>query len=282
MGLFAVLFGAASAACAAAAVFTRADPAVAVALEPLREQAAPGRGRWMESLETLGRTRLAGRSSALLRRRLELAGQPWRIEAVLGAKALLTGSAIILCLALTPLVPVAAVVSVPVGVAAFRAPEFVMARLAKRRQERIAAQVPDLGELLLATTQAGLTPPVAFGRAAEVLERPLVDEMDSALRQIELGVPWRQALEGAVAHVDDPSFRRVVSTLSRTQRLGTSVTSSLRSVTDDLRSERRALAEERARRAPVKMLFPLVFLILPAFLLLTVGPVVLATIRSFR
>jgi len=236
----------------------------------------------MEALETLGRTRLAGRRSELLRRRLELAGQPWRIEAVLGTKLLLTGCTVALCLALTPLVRVAAVVSVPVGVAVFRSPEFVMARLAKRRRQRIAAQVPDLGELLLATTQAGLTPPVAFGRAAEVLERPLADEMDSALRQIELGVPWRQALEGTVAHVDEPSFRRVMSTLLRTQRLGTSVTSSLRSVTDDLRSERRALAEERARRAPVKMLFPLVFLILPAFLLLTVGPVVLATIRSFR
>jgi tight adherence protein C len=282
VGPFAVLFGAASAACAAAAVFTRADPAVAVALEPLREEAAPGRGRWMKALEEVGRTRLGGGSSELLRRRLELAGQPWRIEAVLGAKVLLTGSAVALCLALIPLAHAAALASLPVGLAAFRSPEFVMARLAKRRQARIAAQVPDLGELLLATTQAGLTPPVAFRRAAEVLERPLADEMDSALRQIDLGVPWRQTLDEAVAHVDDPSFRRVVSTLSRAQRLGTSVTSTLRSVTDDLRSERRALAEERARRAPVKMLFPLVFLILPAFLLLTVGPVVLATIRSFR
>ena len=78
------------------------------------------------------------------------------------------------------------------------------------------------------------------------------------------------------------SLRRVLASLSRTQRLGASVTGALRTVADDLRGERRTLAEERARRAPVKMLFPLVFLILPAFLLLTVGPVVLATIRSLR
>ena len=51
---------------------------------------------------------------------------------------------------------------------------------------------------------------------------------------------------------------------------------------EDLRADRRARAEEAARRAPVKMLFPLVFLVLPAFLLLTVGPVVLATVRSLR
>jgi tight adherence protein C len=282
MGPFAVLFGSISAGCAAAAIFTRTDPGVAVALEPLRGDAAPRRERWMDALEAMGRTRFAGRSPELLRRRLELAGRPWRLERVLGAKLLLTGCAIALCLALTPLVRMAALVSVPVGVAAFRSPEFVMARLAKRRQARIAAQVPDLGELLLAATQAGLTPPVAFRRAAEVLEGPLANEMGMALRQIEMGVPWREALDTVSARVDDPSLRRVVSTFSRTQRLGTSVTASLRSATDDLRSERRALAEERARRAPVKMLFPLVFLILPAFLLLTVGPVVLATIRSFR
>jgi tight adherence protein C len=281
MGPFAVLFGAISAACAAAAIFTRAAPAVVVALESLSEDVLPRRERWMEALGAMGRTRLAG-SPELLLRRLELAGCPWRLEAVLGAKVILTACAIALCFALTPLVRGAALVSVPVAVAAFRSPEFVMARLAKRRQARIAAQVPDLGELLLATTQAGLTPPVAFRRAAEVLEGPLADEMDKALRQIEMGVSWREALDSLVAHVDDPSLRRVVSTLSRTQRLGTSVTVSLRSATDDLRSERRALAEERARRAPVKMLFPLVFLILPAFLLLTVGPVVLATIRSFH
>jgi tight adherence protein C len=70
--------------------------------------------------------------------------------------------------------------------------------------------------------------------------------------------------------------------MERSHRVGASVRGSLKALVDDLRAERRARAEERARRAPVKMLFPLVFLILPAFLLLTVGPVLLSTVRSLH
>ena len=68
--------------------------------------------------------------------------------------------------------------------------------------------------------------------------------------------------------------------LARAQRLGGSVQGSLRTIVAQLRSERRVRAEELARRAPVKMLFPLVFMVLPAFLLLTVVPVLVATVRS--
>jgi len=233
-------------------------------------------------LVRLGRTKPAAGRNDSLRRRLELAGNPWPLDVVLGSKVLLSVSALLICLALGFLVPLAALISLPVGVAAFRCPDFGMARLAKRRQARIATQVPDLADLLLATTQSGLTAPVAFRRSAEALHGPLADELATALRQIDLGIPWRTALDQVVTRVEDPSLRRLVSALARTQRLGASVATALRTVADDLRSERRTLAEERARRAPVKMLFPLVFLILPAFILLTVGPVVLATIRSLR
>jgi tight adherence protein C len=70
--------------------------------------------------------------------------------------------------------------------------------------------------------------------------------------------------------------------LTRAHRLGGSVHGSLRTIVAELRNDRRVRAEESARRAPVKMLFPLVFLILPAFLLLTVGPVLLSTVRSLH
>jgi tight adherence protein C len=68
----------------------------------------------------------------------------------------------------------------------------------------------------------------------------------------------------------------------RTERLGSSLSDALRELADEVREERRSAAAERARKAPVKMLFPLVFMILPAFLLLTVVPVLISTLRSVR
>jgi tight adherence protein C len=277
-----IALGMCSAACAAMAAMGRADPAVATAMELITQRRAASGFSPTDLLARLGRTKRAATSNDLLRRRLELAGNPWPVEVVLGSKVALSACAVLLCLALGLLVPMAALVSLPVGVAAFQCPDFGMARLARRRQARIATQVPDLADLLLATTQSGLTAPVAFRRSAEAPQGPLADELATAIRQFDFGIPWRTALDQVVARLEDPSLRRLVSALARTQRLGTSVASALRSVADDLRGERRTLAEERARRAPVKMLFPLVFLILPAFILLTVGPVVLATIRSLR
>lgn len=235
-------------------------------------------------LARMGRMKVAARFERpdQLHRRFELAGSPGSFEAVLGLRmALGLGVGLGTCL-LAAVASPAILLAPVVGWVATRVPGVVLARAARRRQERIGARVPDLVELLVATTDAGLSPPVAFGRSAEVLAGPLGEEIRVAVREIELGLPWRAALERMVERTEVPSLRRLAGALGRSQRLGTSVGTALRSVAHDFRGEQRTRAEELARRAPIKMLFPLVFLILPAFLLLTVGPVVLATIRSLH
>jgi pilus assembly protein TadC len=151
-----------------------------------------------------------------------------------------------------------------------------------RRQAAIDRQALDFVELLLAATEAGLPPAIAVERSAAMTSGFLGEELLVAARQIALGLGWRAALEQVVARTGSPALRRLTRSLARAHRLGTSPRQSLRSIAHELRLERRARAEEIARRAPVKMLFPLVLLILPAFLLLTVGPVLLATIQSLR
>jgi tight adherence protein C len=79
-----------------------------------------------------------------------------------------------------------------------------------------------------------------------------------------------------------PDLRRAVAALSRTETLGASLATSTADLAASVRASRRAATTQRARTAPVKMLFPLVFLILPAFLLLTVVPVLLSTVRSIQ
>ena len=232
----------------------------------------------------LGRSRWGRRlsPSAELERRLILAGRPWPAEALTGAKIASAGGAFAVGVLLAFGSP-ALFLLAPIGVAvALRGPDLVLARMASARQDRIEAQAPELVELLVATTEAGLGPPVAFRRSAEALGGPLGQELRLAELEIDLGVPWRAAMDHLLDRTEVTSLRRLLGALSRSQRLGTSVRSTLKTVADDLRTERQTRAEEQARTAPVKMLFPLVFLILPAFLLLTVGPVLVATIRSLH
>jgi tight adherence protein C len=178
--------------------------------------------------------------------------------------------------------PMALVAGPAVALGLLRAYDLRLARSAGRRQRAIERQVPEMVELLVATSDAGLAPRQAFARARSMLGAPLGTELDRVVRAVELGEPWRNALEDLVRRSDVPSLRRVTAALARSGRLGTSLDVTLRTLAEDLRDERRAHAEDAARRAPVKMLFPLVFLILPAFLLLTVGPVLLATLRSLH
>lgn len=220
-----------------------------------------------------------------LQRRLQLAGGPVSMEVVMGFKlmASIGGAALLAAVGVAARLPAASIaLSIPIGLAASRAPDFVLARRVRLRQRQVAAQVPDLAELLIATTGAGLNPPLALRRSAEVLDGPLGEELRVAVRGLDLGTPWRAVLDELAVRTGDATIRRLVRSMGRSQRLGTPLASTLHSVAEDLRSERQTRAEELARRAPVKMLFPLVFLILPAFLLLTVGPVLLATLRSLH
>jgi tight adherence protein C len=236
---------------------------------------------WRRWLCRVGTSALAEKiPTALLERRIELAGRPLPIELVLGLKLMLAlGVAVLVALAAvlnTTFLLLAAVMAL----AAFRFPDMALARKAKGRLARLSDQVSDLADVLLVMTEAGVSPAVAFRRAAEVLPDPLGSELGGVIRRLDLGVPWRSAMTEVGERSDVRSLKRLVRAIARSQRLGTSLASVLRIMADDLRAERWAEAELAARQAPVKMLFPLVFMILPAFLLLTVGPVVLSTIRS--
>jgi tight adherence protein C len=224
--------------------------------------------------------RLTGKPEVI--RRLELAGAARSLHELAGRMVVGAGCGALLCLAVALMVPPALALAPLGALVGARFPIIRVARAAKRRQARIQAQVPELVELLVAGTEAGLPPATAFARSADLVPGPLGDEVRTSAAQIDLGLPWRAALDELVSRTDAPALGSMARALARAHRLGGSVHGSLRTIVGELRSERRARAEELARRAPVKMLFPLVFLILPAFLLLTVGPVLLATVRSLH
>ena len=163
-----------------------------------------------------------------------------------------------------------------------RAPLVVLRRSAERRRGAIDAEVPQLLDLLAAASSAGLSGQLALRRAVDAVEGPLASELDRTLSRVDLGARWRDELVDLAARTGVPDLRRVVGALTRTETLGASLETSTTELAANVRAARRAAITERARTAPVKMLFPLVFLILPAFLLLTVVPVLLTTLQSIR
>ncbi|MGZ8631060.1 MAG: type II secretion system F family protein [Actinomycetota bacterium] len=157
----------------------------------------------------------------------------------------------------------------------------LFARLAERRyRAEVDAEIPQLLDLLAAGSSAGLAAPLALRRAVDGLVGPLADEIGTLVRAVDVGARWRDELEALDARLDLPDLRRTVAALTRTESLGSSLAQATSELAASVRRTRRAATTERARTAPVKMLFPLVFLVLPAFLLLTVVPVLLTTVQS--
>ncbi len=215
--------------------------------------------------------------------RLAAAGSTWTVEEFAGRSLLAAGTGAMIAVPAAALLGPALIMLAPLGaLVGSRLPGIGLARRARRRTARVDAQVPELVELLVAATESGLPPPAAFVRSADALLAPLGDELRDAAARIQLGEPWRDTLDRVVKRTGSPGLAMLARSLQRSHRLGASARGALHALVDELRAERRARAEERARRAPVKMLFPLVFLILPAFLLLTVGPVLLSTVRSLH
>ena len=181
------------------------------------------------------------------------------------------------------LAPGPKVLTMPLAVLlAVRIRRFVEIRAVARRRRSMDAEIPQLLDLLAAGSAAGLSAVAGLQRSVSALRGPLGAELSASLDAIDLGARWREELAAVTDRLGLPDLRRAMAVLIRTETLGTSLTGATRELAADVRASRRAAVAERARAAPVKMLFPLVFLVLPAFLLLTVVPVLLTTVQSIR
>jgi tight adherence protein C len=172
------------------------------------------------------------------------------------------------------------VLAVLAAVLVFPIPDLAIRHLASRRLAFVDREIPVLLDLLAVATSAGLSPQLAFRRAVDAAAGPLGDELRAVINATDLGGRWRDELRRAGERLNLPDLKRLLGALTRSETLGSSLADEVSRLAADVREARRVSATERARTAPVKMLFPLVFLVLPAFLLLTVVPVLVTTVRS--
>lgn len=268
---------------AAAALAQRVDSRVLARLGPVAGDAEQGRDRRSPARELVQRIgssrRFARPPSEKLASRLAASGSTWAVEELAGAKTI--GAAAGLGLGLLLPAP-GLLVSPLLAFVGYRLPDLMLARKVAGRRREADAELPQLLDLLAAASTAGLSVPLALDRAVASLHGPLAEELESAVRAVTLGRRWRDELRAMAERMRLADLRRAVAALTRSESLGTSLADAMTRFASEVRSARRAAASERARKAPVKMLFPLVFMILPAFLLLTVVPVLLSTLRSIR
>ena len=168
------------------------------------------------------------------------------------------------------------------GGGAWILPEFVLARRLATRREALSLVTPDLLDLMDAGVSAGLTPRSALERAVDGSPPTLRPILEAARERVALGDRWSSVLAEAADREGIGALRRVATVLERSVRYGAPVEGALRALAGDARAERDGRLEERAGRAPVAMLFPLVFCILPAFVLSAVVPAALVAIRGVR
>jgi tight adherence protein C len=262
---------------ATAAVRVNANVAAGLGIERIVRHRSLG-SRWVQAVAARGwLRRLSG--AEMLTTHLEAAGSSTAVDSVIAGKLALAIAGCVLGL----MSPMPAPLLAPVLAAvAFRAPDLVLRRAAARRIRRADREVPLMLDLLAAAASSGLSGPLALGAVIDAVEGPLADELAAALRAVDLGARWRDELQAVAERLDLQDLRRAIGVLTRSDSLGSSLVESLGRIAEDAREARRSATTERARKAPVKMLFPLVFLVLPAFLLLTVVPVLLSTLRSIR
>jgi tight adherence protein C len=161
------------------------------------------------------------------------------------------------------------------------APMTIVRKRARRRLDTIDYDLPELIDVLVVTVEAGLGFGGSLQVASERLGGPLGDELRLALQEQNMGLSTSDSLKNMLARVETPAMRSFVRSVLQGETLGVSIGEIMRNLSTEMRKRRRAAAEERAQKAPIKLLFPLIFLIFPAIFIILLGPAVLQFLEAF-
>ena len=188
------------------------------------------------------------------------------------------GRAVLGGLIALPVLPVAAP---GLALAVWGAPAIAARRARRARADAVVRSLPEVVDLLHLAIGAGLTVPLAVEAVARRARGPLADELRIVVTEVALG----RRLADALAEVPIRSgevVRPVVAALVASDRYGAPLAASLGRLSAEVRADRRRRAEEVARRVPIKLLFPLVCCVLPAFALLTLAPLIAGAVAALR
>jgi tight adherence protein C len=159
-------------------------------------------------------------------------------------------------------------------------PMFLVKRRARSRLDQIDYEIPELIDLLVTTVEAGVSFSGSLQMAARQFKGALGEELRLATQQQEMGLATHEALTNMLARADTPGMRSFVRAIMQGETLGVSIGKILRDLALEMRKRRRQMAEERAQKAPTKILFPLILLIFPPMFVIILGPAAIQIVHT--
>jgi tight adherence protein C len=219
-----------------------------------------------------------------LEQRLLLAGAPggWTLERILAVKALfaLVGVALAVLRLLAAPSLVGVLLALAIGVFGFFLPDVLLRIKTDNRQKVIRRDLADTVDQLTIAVQAGLGLDAAIARVAVTGDGPLAAEFARVSQDVRAGMRRGNALLAMSDRVQLPELRQLVVALAQAEKLGVPIAQTMKVQAAELRLKRRQHAEEQAMKLPVKILFPMMFCILPCLFVVILGPAAISIFQT--
>ncbi|TET99865.1 MAG: type II secretion system F family protein [Dehalococcoidia bacterium] len=250
--------------------------------EPFAERVlVPG----IEGLANVATSVLPARVLANIEKQLVMAGNPMTLNAYVVfwmlSVSLMAGLVLVSVLVVWGTVGIEQAVAVLVfGVVGWMLPGTWLKGRVRRRQKEVLKALPDGLDLVTTCVGAGLGLDAALARVAEKSSGPLADELARMLREVAMGKLRREAMTEMSNRIGVEELTSFVNGVIQAEQLGVGIAQVLRVQADQMRTRRRQRVEQAAHEAPIKMIFPLVLFIFPAFMLVILGPAVIRIATS--
>lgn len=238
-------------------------------------------------LVSIGRKLSRADSAAKIRHRLDVAGNPagWDVDRVVGTKVLglmvVGGLALVFTLLSSTGLLKAVAITAGAGVFGYVLPNLLLYNAGQKRESNIRKSLADALDLLTISVEAGLAFDAAISRVARNTKGPLAQEFARVLQEMQIGVGRMQALRAMGERTSLAELRGFVTAMVQADAFGVPIGQVLRVQSKEMRDKRRQRAEEKAQQVPVKILFPLIFFILPTLFIVIMGPVAITMMDTF-
>ncbi len=237
---------------------------------------------------TRGARRISGQDTAeRLRTKLEYAGNPagWDVDRVLAFKSLglIAGAFVgfLVPLALGASVLIWVVAGAGLALLGFFAPNLVLYQVAHNRTQQMKRELPNAIDLLTISIEAGLAFDAGVSQVARNTDGPLAGELFRVLQEMQIGMGRSEAMRALAERTQLPELKTFVSAMVQADSFGIPIANVLRVQSKEMRVKRRQWAEETAQKVPVKILFPLIFFVMPSLFVVILGPAILQLLDFF-